>query len=454
MDDQSQLLMTFNMPWGRYCFVKTPFGLNQAQYFFQFYMDAHFQDINSTSNVIADDIMIHGESGNQHDMHLLQVLNKCREIGLKLNLDKCQFGEKQVQFYGNVISSEGVKPDLTKVDIILKMPSPKSKLELASFLGMCNYLSSYIPRLSDITTTLRQLTKKSVEFVWNPTYEKAFTQAKLHVANAVTLQYIDPGQPIVLECDASGNGVGGTLLQNGQPVILISQALTDTQKRYSNIERELLAMVLVIEKLHHYAFGRHFTVHTDHSPLVNLFEKCLNDTSLRLQRLLLRLSQYQMQVKYVTHKCIPIADCMSRLVNLKSGIKDPTLNLQIADVTKTNVNWNQIKLSCLENPTMIQLARIIQRGWPDTVKQVPVDVKPYFQYRYILHHFSTKQNCHSHGSVKHFSPENPWCSLRDCKVEIAWPDTCLLAQLEQWRRDDMPKLYFVQRKPIYAGKHT
>ena len=161
-----------------------------------------------------------------------------------------------------------------------------------------------------------------------------------------------------------------------------------------------------------------------------------------------------MQVKYVTHKCIPIADCMSRLVNLKSGIKDPTLNLQIADVTKTNVNWNQIKLSCLENPTMIQLARIIQRGWPDTVKQVPVDVKPYFQYRYILHHFSTKQNCHSHGSVKHFSPENPWCSLRDCKVEIAWPDTCLLAQLEQWRRDDMPKLYFVQRKPIYAGKHT
>ena len=96
-----------------------------------------------------------------------------------------------------------------KVDIILKMPSPKSKLELASFLGMCNYLSIYISQLSDITTTLRQLNKKSVEFVWNPTYKKAFRQAKLHVANAVTLQYFDPGQPIVLECDASGNGSWG-----------------------------------------------------------------------------------------------------------------------------------------------------------------------------------------------------------------------------------------------------
>ena len=85
MDDQSQLLTMFNTPWGRYCFVKMPFGLNQAQYFFQFYMDAHFQDINSTTNVIADDVMIHGESDAQHDRHLLQVLNKCREIGLKLN---------------------------------------------------------------------------------------------------------------------------------------------------------------------------------------------------------------------------------------------------------------------------------------------------------------------------------------------------------------------------------
>ena len=109
MDDQSQLLTTFNTPWGRYCFVKMPFGLNQVQYFFQFYMDAHFQDINSTTNVIADDVMIHGEDDAQHDMHLLQVLNKCREIGLKLNPEKCQFGKKEVKFYSNIISSDGIQ---------------------------------------------------------------------------------------------------------------------------------------------------------------------------------------------------------------------------------------------------------------------------------------------------------------------------------------------------------
>ena len=108
-------------------------------------MDSHFQDINSTTNVIVDDVMIHGESEQQHDKHLLQVLNKCSEIGLKLNPDKCVFGQKQVQFYGNTISTEGIKPDPTKVDIIIQMPSPSTKTELVSFLGMCNYLSPYIP---------------------------------------------------------------------------------------------------------------------------------------------------------------------------------------------------------------------------------------------------------------------------------------------------------------------
>ena len=133
------------------------------------------------------------------------------------------------------------------------------------------------------------------------------------------LRYFKPQTPIVIECDASGVGVGGVLLQNGHPVIFVSQALTDTQKRYSNIECELLALVVVIKHLHHYVFGCQFTVHTDHAPLINLFNKCLNDTSPRLQQLLLRLSHYEMNIEYVTSKHVPVADCLSRLVNSNSA---------------------------------------------------------------------------------------------------------------------------------------
>ena len=115
--------------------MSKPFGLNQAQYFFQYYMDLHFDGINETINIIADDIMIHCKSDSQHDRHLIQVLNKCQEIGLKLSPDKCVFGESSVPFYGNVISDQGLKPDPKKVDIIVKMPAPKDKTQLASFLG-------------------------------------------------------------------------------------------------------------------------------------------------------------------------------------------------------------------------------------------------------------------------------------------------------------------------------
>ena len=267
------------------------------------------------------------------------------------------------------------------------MPAPKDKTQLASFLRMCQYLSLYIPRLSDVTSTLRELNKKNVDFQWNATYDRAFRQAKLHVANAVTLKYFEPQAPIVIKCDASGVGVGGVLLQHRQPVTFISQALTETQKRYSNIERELLAVVIVIKHLHHYVFGHHFMVHTDHAPLVNLFDKCLNDTSPRLQRLLLRLSQYEMNVNYVTSKHVPVANCLSRLINAKSAHEDETLNLQIADLSVEPVwiDWQNIRRFTMNDPTLVRLAKVIQLRWPESGKDLADDVKPYFKHRFELH---------------------------------------------------------------------
>ena len=211
MSQESQLLTTFNTPWGRSCFVKMPFRLNPAQYFFQYYMDMNFCDINPTTNIITDDVMIHGNTDEEHDHNLIQVLNKCHEIGLKLNPDNCEFGNSEVTFYGNVVSDQGFKPDPRKVDAIVRMSAPTDKTELLSFLGMVNYLAPYIPKLSDCAAVLRQLNKKNTDFTWNISYEKAFRNAKLHVANAVTLKFFDPDKDIVIECDASGIGIGGTL---------------------------------------------------------------------------------------------------------------------------------------------------------------------------------------------------------------------------------------------------
>ena len=91
-------------------------------------------------------------------------------------------------------------------------------------------------------------------------YQKQTIFGTFHLSKAITV-----------ECDASRTGISGALLQDGQLILFVSQALTDTQKHYSNIECELLAVVVIAEHLHEYLFGHQFAVHTDHSPLVNLF---------------------------------------------------------------------------------------------------------------------------------------------------------------------------------------
>ena len=115
LDADSQLLTTFDTPWGHYCFLKLPFRLCELQYFFQFYMDLNFKAINDGTHVIADDVLIVGDSSKartgNHDRQLIQVLNECHEISLELNADKCTFKSTQVLFFRHLITSKGLKPD-------------------------------------------------------------------------------------------------------------------------------------------------------------------------------------------------------------------------------------------------------------------------------------------------------------------------------------------------------
>ena len=183
--------------------------------------------------MIVDDVKIHGDSESTHDLHLIEVLNQCRKIGLKLNADKCIFRVTSIPFFGHVISREGVQPDPAKLDAIRNMLTPTSKYEILSFLGLCNYLSTYVSGLSNILHPLRQLTKKNAVFDWNSTYDVLYQKAKEYILqNASTLCYYDADLPVSLETDATDarqSGLGVVLLQNGRPISFMSKALTETQ---------------------------------------------------------------------------------------------------------------------------------------------------------------------------------------------------------------------------------
>ena len=153
LDPSSQLLTTFDTPWGRFCFLKLPFGLCESQYFFQYYMDLNFESVTNAHIVTNNVVIVGSDQGpmdeRDHDRCLLQVLNRGREVGLKLNAAKCIFKAKQVVFYGHLVHANGLSPDPRKVQVISNMPVPSNKTELQSYIGMCYFLSSYVPCLMD-----------------------------------------------------------------------------------------------------------------------------------------------------------------------------------------------------------------------------------------------------------------------------------------------------------------
>ena len=153
LDPSSQLLTTFDTPWGRFYFMKLPFRLYESQSFFQYYMDLNFENL-TNAHIIANNILIVGSDlgpsdDHDHDRCLIQILNCCQEVGLKLNSAKCIFKAKRVVFNGHLVHTKGLSADPRKVEAISNMPIPSNKTELKSYIGMCNFLSSYVPHPID-----------------------------------------------------------------------------------------------------------------------------------------------------------------------------------------------------------------------------------------------------------------------------------------------------------------
>ena len=247
---------------------------------------------------IADDLIVYGETDEDHDRHLIDLMETSVKEGLVFNSSKCQIKVDKVEFFGSVYSADGISPDPEKIVAITNMATPNDKDELQRFIGMMTYLSSHIPNFSHKVAPLRELLKKDVPFDWQEDHQKIFNELK--DLSTVNLQYYNPQLTTVLETDASSKGLGACLLQEGKPVAFASKSLSEAETRYSNIERETLALVFRITRFHTYLFGTKFTVHSDHKPLEMICHKPLGSAPPRLQRLLVKVQGYDFDVVYKT----------------------------------------------------------------------------------------------------------------------------------------------------------
>ena len=383
VDDESSKLLTFNTPWGRYRFTRLPFGISPAPELYQREMDRLFAGV--PVEIIVDDFLVHGKDQSEVDEKMRRVLDRSREVGLKFNPKKVKLRVPEVSYVGHLFSAEGLKPDPEKIRAINDMPPPVDKEGVLRILGTVNYLDKFIEHKADIQEPISQLTQKDAAFVWEKPQQEAFNHLKSVITSAPALAYFDNTKETVLNVDASIKGLGAVIMQDGKPVAFGSKTLTSCERRYANIERELLAIVWGAQKFHMYVYGRRVIVETDHKPLESIFRKPLNDAPPRLQRMLLKLTKYDLDVRYVPGKQQVISDCLSRApISDTAPATEPEdvigINL-IEDLGFESSTLKRFKETSSNDETSRVVMEYVLKGWPSEKEQVDELAREYWSFK-------------------------------------------------------------------------
>lgn len=323
---ESRDLTTFLAESGMYRFTRLMFGVNCAPEIFQREMSRILKDIKNVI-VYIDDILIFGNSIEDLRRTVAQVLQALRANNLSLNIEKCEFDKERINFLGHELDEQGFHIDEMKIKHIQKFREPTTASELRSFLGLASFISPYIRNFADITSPLWEVATTKT-WTWGPVQSTAFEVVKSKIVRStVALGYFSDKDRTILYTDASPNALGAVLVQEGKgntPRIIsfASKALTATEKRYAQNQREALGAVWAVEYFSYYLLGRHFTLRTDAKGVAFILNRSREDSKRALTRAdgwALRLSPYSYTVEYVEGK-FNIADPSSRLY---TGSDDP-----------------------------------------------------------------------------------------------------------------------------------
>ena len=275
--------------WKNRCFYykRVPFGLKNAPAHFQRVIDAELMEVHRKAAAdglgddefcfaYVDDVLIYSRTAEEHIEHVARVLQRLREVNLLVHPEKSIFATPVVEYLGHNVSMYGLTPSDAKVAAIRALKSPTNVKELRSAMGLMNYYRAYIPSFSSMAVALTALTKKGVAFQWGPEQEKAFQALKDELSTTGRVVRRPQRElPFVLHTDWSTFGIGAVLGQvdkdgNEYMVAAISRSLNEHERKYESYKGEMLAAVWAVKTLRHYLHGCHFTLVTDHQPLLHL----------------------------------------------------------------------------------------------------------------------------------------------------------------------------------------
>lgn len=381
-------LTSFITPFGCYQFRWMPFGLASAAAMFQKLMHRLFRDTEGVQ-YFQDDILVMGRTKDDHDTKLTKVLSILTQNGLTAEWDKCTFGVKSVSYLGHEISDKGVTPKQVNMTVIREAPRPKSKEEVRSFLGMAEFYSKFVPHFATKTHQLRQLLKEKTAFTWTEATQEEFQQIKEDVCNAVPLHGFEQQALSILTTDASEQGLGAVLMQQGDDgelttISFASRSLAPNEEKFSVVEKEMLAAVWAMAKFRQFLWGSRFLLRMDHKPLVKVLTSSEHaNATPRIAQMTLKLLDYVYDVEYIPGVKNKVSDYLSRAAAKEEapmGSMEEEYTITFASDQETVINKQEWKEGYDQEAKMAQLKQFIITGWPEK-KHLNAELRKFYEVR-------------------------------------------------------------------------
>ena len=308
LSKESRHLTNFRTHQGIYRFKRLVMGASPASEEFHEKLRRAICDLDGHVQ-IKDDIIVYGRTQDEHDQHLQQMLQRLSDRGFTLRKNKCEWNQAEVLYFGYIFNEKGMSADPAKIKAIKETSSPKSIAEVKSFIQMCQYNAYFIGQaggkpFSDMTAPLRRLLCKGEKFKWTRECEAAVQKLKTALVSERVMGAFSPNRETQLVVDRGPEGIAATVMQREstsdewQPINYTSRAKTKTEKNYSPIEGESLAIYSGILTNKMYLYGIPFTVITDHKPLPPLYNSYKKTGPVRVERHRVRLQGFDFSVKY------------------------------------------------------------------------------------------------------------------------------------------------------------
>lgn len=336
---------------GHYEFLVMPFGLTNAPSTFQSLMNDILREfLRSFVLVFFDDILVYSPNLETHLVHLEKVFIKLQQHAHKVKGSKCSFGADQVEYLGHVVNAKGVAVDPAKIECIKQWKQPTTLKGLRGFLGLAGYYRKFVKIFGIIAKPLTNMLKKD-GFAWTVEAEQAFRNLKSALISTPVLALPNFSEEFVLECDASGVGIGAVLSQQKHPIAYMSKTLAPRHLALSVYDKEMLAVVSAVQHWRPYLLGHHFVILTDHKTLEHFLSQRI--TTPAQQKWLLKLVGYDYKINYRAGKNNTVPDALSRQAELlvTTGISTPLCSFV-----------QEVQQACLGDQEAMRVTELIESG--------------------------------------------------------------------------------------------